>query len=133
MARKLTPQQRAFAVEVASGCTATEAAIRAGYSRKSASCQASQLLDNPKVVAEVERIQGKATVASLGSKAEALDLIWRTMNEAAQEGDRVNVYRGSELWLKATGQLIEKREVKTQETIELEWSAPIEPEADDEG
>jgi hypothetical protein len=133
LARKLTPQQRAFAVEVASGCTATEAAIRAGYSRKTAGDQASQLLRNPKIASEVERIQGKATVASLGSKAEALDLIWRTMNEAAQDGDRVNVYRGSELWLKATGQLVEKREVKQQDVVELEWSAPIEPEADDEG
>lgn len=135
MARKLTPQQQAFAVEVATGdCTATDAALSAGYSPASATKIASQLLDNPRVVAEIERIKGKATAASVGSKAEALDRIWKLACDAADEGARRDAYQGYELWLKATGNLVEKREVK-HEDVELDWGDVVDPGGgdDDEG
>jgi phage terminase small subunit len=122
-----------FVAEVAAGnCSATEAAIRAGYSAKTASSQSSQLLNNPKIKAELDRIQAKAVVQAIGSKAECLDIIWQTMCEARDDDDRVNVYRGGELWLKATGNLVEKREITENQTVNIEWQAPI-PEDGDEG
>lgn len=49
--RKLTPRQRQFVVEYQKDLNGTQAAIRAGYSRDSASQQGSTLLANQKVKA----------------------------------------------------------------------------------
>jgi len=86
-------------------------------------------MSNPKIKAEVERIQAKAVVAALGSKAELLNLIWKSLEEAAAEGARRDLYAGSELWLKATGQLVEKREIdQTSTVVEIEWQPPGGPQ-----
>lgn len=50
----LTAKQRAFVDEYLVDLNATQAAIRAGYSEKSADSQAAQLMANPKVAAEVQ-------------------------------------------------------------------------------
>ena len=50
---KLTPKQALFVAEYAKDLNGTQAAIRAGYSAKSAEAQASTLLRNPKVKAAV--------------------------------------------------------------------------------
>ena len=55
--RKLTPMQGMFALEYVVDLNATKAAIRAGFSEKTASQQAWQLLQNPLVVAEIEKQQ----------------------------------------------------------------------------
>lgn len=46
---KLPPMQRAFCLEYLVDFNQTQAAIRAGYSKKSASCQANQLLKKPHI------------------------------------------------------------------------------------
>ena len=125
MARTITPQQMLFAVNVASGMTAKAAAIDAGYAPKYADRQGSQLLVNPRVKHEIDRIKNKATAASLGSKAEALDILWQTAAEARADGDRVNVTRCLELWLKATGQLVTRQQIETNQQIDLAWTKPI--------
>lgn len=130
---KLTNQQKTFAANVASGMPLGESAKDAGYSPKSASVIASKLVKNSKVVDEIARIRSKATTASLGSKAELLDVLWQTMEEARADGDRVNVVRCGELWLKATGQLVNKQEIKTDQTIDVQWSAPLPDEPEDDG
>lgn len=53
-ARKLTPKQRMFVKEYLTDLNATQAAIRAGYSRKTAESQGSRLLRNAKVAAAVQ-------------------------------------------------------------------------------
>ena len=55
---ELTPKQRAFIAEYLIDINATQAAIRAGYSKRTAMVQASRLLKNVKVAAAVE--QGRA-------------------------------------------------------------------------
>lgn len=126
MDRKLTPQQQSFAAEVAAGnCTLTEAALRAGYSPKSASKLGSQLMANPRISAEVDRIRAKAAATAQGSRVEVLDIIYETLHEARVDGDRANTLKAAELWLKATGNLVEKRENVTEGKIELEWPAPL--------
>lgn len=134
MARKITPQQMAFAAEVASGCTATEAARRAGYSQRTAGKYAPQLLANPRVRAEIERMQRKAEVQALGSKAELLNMWWEALTDAKAEGDRRGLADLGERWLKARGEFVEKVEQTIEQVIDLEWSEPIEPEGGaDEG
>jgi phage terminase small subunit len=125
MASKLNQKQMAFALNVASGLYDQEdAALRAGYSAKCAKTYASRMMTKPEIRAEVDRIRAKAEAKSVGSKAEALDMIWATMQEAAMAMDRTNVYKGAELWLKATGQLVDKQQIEqTTRTIEIDWSA----------
>lgn len=125
MASKLNQKQMAFALNVASGQYDQEdAALRAGYSPKCAKTYASRMMTMPAIKAEVDRIRAKAEAKSVGSKAEVLDMIWATMQEASMAMDRTNVYKGAELWLKATGQLVDKQQIEqTTRTIEIDWSA----------
>lgn len=60
MARRLNPQQQRFIAAYQTGITATQAAIEAGYSAKSAKYIAHKLLhDNALVREELDRISGK--------------------------------------------------------------------------
>lgn len=53
--RELTPLQRLFVLEYLKDFNATQAAIRAGYSEKTASQIAYELLQNPLVLAQIEK------------------------------------------------------------------------------
>ena len=53
--RKLTPKRAAFVEEFACDMNATQAAIRAGYSVKTAKEQATRLLSNVHVAAEIAK------------------------------------------------------------------------------
>jgi phage terminase small subunit len=57
--KKLTKKQELFVAEYLVDLNATRAAISAGYSVKSADCQASQLLANPKVSEAIAAKHGK--------------------------------------------------------------------------
>jgi phage terminase small subunit len=60
MSDELSPKRRAFAREYVLDHNATAAAVRAGYSERSATSQASQLLDMPAVKAEIDRLHADA-------------------------------------------------------------------------
>ena len=55
MAKKLTPKQRAFVAEYLVDLCATQAAIRAGYSAKTAGWIGPQLLTKTHIAAEIEK------------------------------------------------------------------------------
>jgi len=57
--KKLTPRQRLFVHEYLADLNATQAASRAGYSRKTAPEQGARLLKNVKVAAVISRAQKK--------------------------------------------------------------------------
>lgn len=67
----LTDQQRLFAKEYCLDCNATKAAIRAGYSEKTAKQQGSRLLSNVDVQAEIQR-EFAARTERVGYDADAL-------------------------------------------------------------
>lgn len=56
---KLNEKQEMFAQEYIVDLNATQAAIRAGYSEKTASAQASRLLNNVKVLARVKELKNQ--------------------------------------------------------------------------
>ena len=60
--KELTKRQQIFVHEYCVSLDATKSAIKAGYSKKSAMCQGSQQLANPKVKAEIEKIMGKRCI-----------------------------------------------------------------------
>lgn len=55
MARKLTPKQKAFVDEYLIDLNATQACIRAGYSKKTADRIGPELLGNPCVAAAIQK------------------------------------------------------------------------------
>jgi len=126
----ITAQQLCFAVNVASGMTGTEAAIDAGYSPQSAHVAASRLLKNAKVASEIKRISAKQTTAALGSKAELLDKVWQRL--VACESDR-DFTALSRLWFDASGSMVHKQEIRTDQRVDLVWSAPVADDSEGEG
>ncbi|MFA5943178.1 MAG: terminase small subunit [Candidatus Thermoplasmatota archaeon] len=60
----LNARQKAFINGLVRGKTGIQAAIDAGYSKKSAAQQASNLCKNPKVLAKLEAAQGRAGVTA---------------------------------------------------------------------
>ncbi|PTM36835.1 hypothetical protein DA103_06745 [Enterobacter cloacae] len=68
----LTAQQRLFVAEYLKDNNATRAAIRAGYSKKTAREQSSRLLSNVKVARAIARQQKASIARTLGSADEVL-------------------------------------------------------------
>lgn len=86
----LTAQQRLFVAEYLKDSNATQAAIRAGYSKKTAQEQSSRLLSNVKV-AQVITQQQKASIArTLGGADEVLAQMWQL---ATFDANQLSQYR----------------------------------------
>lgn len=83
----LNPQRRRFVEEYLVDLNGTEAAIRAGYSRRSAKAQASQLLAVPEVQAAVSEAQASR---SARTKIDAEWVLKRLADEA--EADVADLY-----------------------------------------
>ena len=70
----MTPRQEKFCVEYLIDLTATQAAIRAGYSKRTAEALASRLLRNVNIRSRIKELQDKVFEDGMMSAAEAL---WR--------------------------------------------------------
>jgi len=77
---ELSPKRRRFCQEYILDSNGTAAAIRAGFSDRTAKTQASQMLDMPAVKAEIERLQ-QAAAAARNITLDALNL---KLEEACQ-------------------------------------------------
>ena len=70
----MTPRQERFCVEYLINLNATQAAIRAGYSKRTAEALASRLLRNVNIRSRIKELQDKVFEDGMMSAAEAL---WR--------------------------------------------------------
>lgn len=77
--KKLTAKQGAFAMEYVVDMNATQAAIRAGFSEKTAAQQGWQLLQNPLVAAEIAKLKAERAERL---KIDADQLLARLVDEA---------------------------------------------------
>lgn len=68
----MTPRQEKFCVEYLINLNATQAAIRAGYSKKTAEALASRLLRNVNIRSRIKELQDKVFEDGMMSAAEAL-------------------------------------------------------------
>jgi phage terminase small subunit len=82
---RLTPRQERFVDEYLIDLNATQAAIRAGYSAKTAEAQASRLLRNVKVAEAVQRAKGALAERVQIKAANVLQLIWDTATADPRE------------------------------------------------
>ena len=108
----MNAKQRAFAVEYIKDKNATQAAIRAGYSEKTARSIANELLAKPDIAHAIEELQ-KAAEARAGI---TVDKIVERINRIAEDPrtaprDRL---KADELLGKYLGMFTEKVEMKGQ-------------------
>jgi phage terminase small subunit len=101
----LTPKQECFVAEYLVDLNATQAAIRAGYSKKTANEQGSRLLANVKVAAEVARAQAERTARTNVTQDYVLGSIVSTMERCKQDDtfNAAGVFKGAELLGKHLG------------------------------
>src|ERR1700761_8377596 len=99
----LTPKQQRFVEEYLIDCNGTQAAIRCGYSRLTATEQASRLLANVKVRAAVEIAQAKTSEALDITKEYVLTRIQTVGENAIQAGEGSVANRSFELLGKHLG------------------------------
>jgi phage terminase small subunit len=102
-----TVKQRAF-VEAYCG-NATEAALQAGYSPKTAAFIGAENLKKPKIAAALKEREDKR-LASLIATREERQRFWTSMmrDEDRKEADRL---KASELLAKSEGDFLERREI----------------------
>jgi len=111
----MTPKQKRFAREYLTDFNATQAAIRAGYSKNGASVQGARLLANAKVQAEVQRLAKQ--------KDDELDLsndrILRKISEIAfsDQEETKDSLRALDLLCKARGMYRQKPEEEQEPVI----------------
>ena len=103
MEKKLTRKQEAFCFEFCKDLNATQAAIRAGYSEKTAYSQGSRLMKVSKIVEKIDTLRGHVEMEAV----EALRLLGKTAREAKAESVRL---RALENVLKVHGLQTEKHE-----------------------
>jgi hypothetical protein len=80
----LTPKQARFCLEYIKDGNGTQAAIRAGYSEKTADQQASRLLTNVKVNMEIDRLTAE-TRAEVGRTVQSIDRMQQAAYDLAMQ------------------------------------------------
>ncbi len=86
----LTAQQRLFVAEYLKDNNATQAAIRAGYSKKTAEQIGYQLLQKPSVAQAIAQQQKASIARTLGSADEVLEQMWQL---ATFDANQLSQYR----------------------------------------
>lgn len=86
----LTSQQRLFVAEYLKDNNATQAAIRAGYSKKTANEQGARLLAKVSIAQAIAQQQKASIVRTLGSADEVLEQMWRL---ATFDSNQLSQYR----------------------------------------
>jgi phage terminase small subunit len=108
----MTAKQEAFAIEYLKDKNATQAAIRAGYSKKTAYSIGCEMLRKPEIQEIIRAEQEKAAAnASLTIEGIAENLKEIAANPLAKDSDRIRAY---ELLGKYLGMFTEKVEMKGQ-------------------
>ena len=121
MVGALTAKQAAFVAEYLVDMNATQAAIRAGYSEKSAYRIGSELLQKTSVAKAIAQAQAKRA-AKVGREAEdVLRDIQDVTKDARNAGDLKTALKGLELEGKHLGMFKEKVEADVSGEITLTW------------
>ena len=87
---RLTDQQRLFVAEYLKDNNATQAAIRAGYSKKTANEQGARLLAKVSIAQAIAQQQKASIARTLGSADEVLEQMWRL---ATFDANQLSQYR----------------------------------------
>ena len=108
MAKHLAPKQERFVAEYLVDLNATQAAIRAGYSDKTASSQGERLLRNVEIAKAVKVAQIRLAIRAERSAAEVLKDIQEVTIDARAAGDVRSALKGLELEGRHLGMFTDK-------------------------
>lgn len=111
----MTPKQERFVAEYLVDCNATAAAIRAGYSRKSASAIGNENLRKPEILEAIKKALEEKNAALIASREERQRFWTETLRN--EEEDMKNRLRASELLAKSECDFTEKREIQAEVSV----------------
>ena len=80
----LTPKQQAFCEYYIANHNATQAAIKAGYSKKTAYSQGQRLLKNVEVKKYLDEVANKATASRVATANDVLNFLSTVMNSTGE-------------------------------------------------
>lgn len=119
---ELTAKQERFINEYIKDLNATQAAIRAGYSQKTAGVQGSTLLKNPNVSEEIKKRLGEIKGDSIADAKEVLEYFTRVMRREEKEKVVVTLKDETSDWELGEDGHYRKNTKKTErvEVVEIE-------------
>ena len=119
---ELTIKQERFVIEYIKDLNATQAAIRAGYSPKTAGVQGSTLLKNPNVSEEVKKRLENIKSDSIADATEVLEYFTRVMRREEKEQVVVTLKEEKSEWELGDDGKYRKNTVKGErvEVVEIE-------------
>ena len=123
--RQMNPRQQAFATQYLQDNNATQAATRAGYSKKTAYSQGQRLLKNVEVAAFIKAQQTEATEQVELSQKYVLDGLMEIAASDQAVSARVRAYELLGKHQGMFGDRIEISEIPSDETID-EWIKSLE-------
>jgi phage terminase small subunit len=106
--QKLSAKQEQFCREYLVDLNATQAAIRAGYSPKTAYSMGQRLLKNVEVQAFIQRAKQERAEKLARTAQDVLNDLFLYTREAHENGDLRTAMKGIELQLKHFGELTDK-------------------------
>lgn len=109
---KITPKQEAFCREYLVDLNATQAAIRAGYSAKTADRIGAQLLGKTWVAERVQALKQERSKATQITAEYVLNTIFETVESAKVDGDKQIVLKGAELLGKHLGIFVDRQRLE---------------------
>jgi len=121
MSDKLTSKQERFVAEYLIDFNATQAAIRAGYSKKTATEQGSRLLTYVKIAAAIKAGQDRLAIQVERSAVEVLKDIQEIAKEARRDGDLKTALKGLEMEGKHLGMFTDRLEAKLDGDLVVRW------------
>ena len=122
---ELTPKQERFVSEYIKDLNATQAAIKAGYSEKTAGAIGSRLLKDVKISAEVKKRLEDIKSDSIADATEVLEYFTRVMRRQEKEKVVVTLKEEKSNWKKGADGHYRKDTVKTERVEVVEIDAKL--------
>lgn len=107
----LEPRQRRFVAEYLKDLNATQAAIRAGYSKRTAKQQGQRLLTKADVRAAVEAGKAKRAAKTGVTVEYVVTKLQKIVEDAMADNDRANANRSLELLGKHVGAFVDRLDI----------------------
>lgn len=114
----LTAKQRRFVDEFSVDLNATRAAIRAGYSEKTAAAIGNENLRKPQIAEAIEEAMAIKAAATGFNKVRVVEMALAATESAKQAGNHAAWLRGVELLAKLHGHIVERRDTRQVRSFE---------------
>ena len=112
---RLLPKQERFCHEYVVDVNATQAAIRAGYSPKSAHVQASRLLSKANVAQRVEELKAEGTKRLDVRSEDVIGMLLASYTDAKADRQHGPAVRAAELLGKRLGMFIDRAQLELRQ------------------